>query len=132
MEQVLTYIKSLWPVFIAASGFIVVLIIAVRYKLPDLTRRIEALEKKGAKVKDIDSAIDGFHTVCKFNQMTCQKEIAQQWAENLIEFDKKMGALYEKLNKIAVSNAKLVARVEVLLIDRQTDNNYKLNSHKED
>ena len=128
----MTYIKSLWPVFIAASGFLVVLLIAVHYKIPDLTRRIEALEKKGAKVTDIDSAIDGFQTVCKFNQMSCQKEIAQQWAENLVEFDKKVGALYDKLNKIAVSNAELVARVEVLLLDRQNATNKTNQSKKGD
>ena len=131
MEQALTYIKSLWPIFIAASGFIVALLIAVHYKIPDLTRRIEALEKKGAKVTDIDTAIDGFSTVCKFNQMSCQKEIAQQWAKNLVEFDKKVGALYERLNLIAVDNAKLVARVEVLLEDRQINGNNKHKHKKE-
>jgi hypothetical protein len=65
--------------------------------------------------------------------MSCQKEIAQQWSKNLLEFDAKLSGLYDKLNMIMVSNAELVARVEVLLIDRQTSNgNSKHNqNHKE-
>jgi len=118
MTLVLTHIKLYWPIFTSATGLLIAILVVVRYKLPDLTRRIEAVEKKGANSTDLDRAIDGFQTVCKFNQVSCQKENQHAWAKLIKEYDKKLGDLYEKLNALQVANANLVAKVEILIEER--------------
>jgi hypothetical protein len=60
------------------------------------------MEKKGANSTDLDRAIDGFRTVCKFNQATCQKENVHGLTVLRKEFDEKLSDLYEKLNSLAV------------------------------
>jgi hypothetical protein len=126
MDQVLTYIK-LWPIVVAVFGIYIAIVIAVRYKLPDLTRRIEALEKKGAKSTDLTTAIDGFRTVCKFNQVSCQKEMQHKWGLLQKEVDEKLGLIHEKMNAIAITNAKVITKLDILLKDRQNGNGNNIN-----
>lgn len=77
------------------------------------------MEKKGANSTDLERAIEGFRTVCKFNQVTCQKENQHGWTVLRKEFDEKFSDLHEKLNSLAVSNAELIAKVELLINDRK-------------
>lgn len=121
MDHSLTYIK-LWPIGLAVFGFSIAIVAAVRYKLPDLTRRIEILEKKGAKSADLNTAIDGFRTVCQFNQVSCQKEMQHKWGLLQKEVDQKLGLIHKEMNAIAVTNAQLITKLDVLLADRQNGN----------
>ena len=116
--EFLIKIKPYWHIISTVFGFAIALLITIRYKIPDLTRRIEAIEKKGAYSKDIKLAIDGFSTVCKFNQATCQKSQDHLWMSRMKKFDEKHDVLLEKLNSLAISNANLVAKVELLITDR--------------
>ena len=118
MEQVFTHLKPFWPAIGATTGFVLALIIGIRYKIPDLTRRmeaLEALERKRPKNSDLDHAIDGFHTVCRFNQVTCQKEIEHKTAGLGRDLDKKLAVMHEKVNGLAISNADVGAKIELLL-----------------
>lgn len=117
MDQSLTYIR-LWPILAAAFGISIAVVVAVRYKLPDLTKRIEVLENRGVKSTDLSTAIDGFRTVCRFNQVSCQKEIESKWGLLQKEVDEKLGLIHEKMNAIAVTNAQLIAKIDILLTVR--------------
>lgn len=127
MENFYTHVKPMLPVLGAIGGFILALIIGFRYKIPDLTRRMESLEKKGAKNKDLNSAIDSFHTVCRFNQVSCQKEVEINTRDLMGELDGeldvKLAEMYDKLNKLAISNADLAAKVQILIRERENGNN---------
>ncbi len=112
------FIKILAPVLGAALGFALALLYAVRYKIPDLTRRLSELEQKGAKGADLSRAIDSFHTVCRFNQVSCQKEIESK-------LDKKLSMMHTKLNELAISNADVSAKVELLLSKNGNGNGLK-------
>ena len=121
MDHTLIYMR-LWPIAIGVFGLAIAIAVAVRYKLPDLTRRIGVLENNGAKCTDLNTAIDGFRTVCKFNQVSCQKEMAHNWGLLQKEVDEKLGLIHEKMNAIALTNAQLIAKLDVLLADRQNGN----------
>lgn len=118
MENILVHMKPYLPYAGAIGGFILALIIGTRYKIPDLTRRMVTLENKGAKNKDLDKAIDSFHTVCRFNQVSCQKEVEHKTSVLVEDFNTKLGVMHEKLNGIAVTNANLCARVDILIDER--------------
>lgn len=109
-------IKPYWPIASTIFGFSIAFLVTIRYKIPDLARRMEAIEEKGAK--DVKLALDGFSTVCKFNQVTCQKSQDHLWMIRMKKFDAKNDALLEKLSELAVSNANLYAKVDLLLSDR--------------
>ena len=121
MNPILVHLKPWAPAIGTVLGFLFALVIAVRYKLPDLTKRVEAMEKSDKQKttsKDITQALDGFKTICQFNQATCKIENEHKWNQIRNEIDNKLSALYEKLNDLATSNAELVAKVEILLKDR--------------
>jgi hypothetical protein len=84
---------------------------------------MEVLEQKGAKSTDINTAVDGFKTVCQFNQVSCQKEMQHKWGLLTKEVDEKLGLIYEKMNAIAVTNAQLLTKLDILLSDRPNGNN---------
>lgn len=123
-HSISTHFKPLWFIASGSIGFILAVVYALRYKFPDLHKRLTALEKAGEKSLvngDLESAIDSFHTVCRFNQVSCQKENEQHMVKLMQDLDKKLETLYEKLNNIALCNAKLTAKVE-LLVERENGN----------
>ena len=117
--EIQTHFKILWPILTAIGGFFLACLYTIRYKIPDLTRRVLALEKAGAKSKEVAAAIDAFHTVCKFNQVSCQKQIQAETAKMLKEINSQMAEIYEKLNQLAVSYADVAAKVEIIVKDRE-------------
>ena len=107
-----------WPVLVAIGGFFLALIYAIRYKIPDISKRLESLEKACAKTKDVSTAIDSFSTVCKFKQVSCQKQNQAETAKMLKDLSSQMAEIYEKLNHLAVSYADVAAKVEIIFQDR--------------
>jgi len=147
MSTLFEHAKESWPTLSAVIAALVALIVAIRYKIPDLTRRIivieskpsrdtdidnsmnsiddlrsrmEAVENKSASGVDLNRAIDGLQTICKFNQATCQKEAAIALAKRNKENDNKLGAIYEKLNQLSIQVAGLEKQIDFLVQDRQS------------
>ena len=118
--EVQTNVKSLWWILTAIGGFFLAIIYAVRHKIPDLSKRLAALEKACAKSKDVTTAIDSFHTVCKFNQVSCQKQIQAETSKMLKELSSELAEIYEKLNHLAVLYADVAAKVEIIVRDRES------------
>jgi hypothetical protein len=124
MDHIITQLKSLLPVFSAIFGFLIAMFIAMRYKIPDLTRRVGKIERAGADVQDLDRAIDSFHTVCRFNQVSCQKEIEHRQAKLIAALDVKLAKMYERVNALAISNAALEAQVKLLVKNGNGNHNH--------
>jgi len=103
-----------WPAAVGCVGCITAVIVAVRYKIPDLARRVEAMETKNPTKHDLNTVVDSFRTVCKFNQATCQKSNAAQIEKVRRELDHKLSDLYDLINKQAVIIARVDERVAAL------------------
>ena len=103
-----------WPAAVGCVGCIAAVIVAVRYKIPDLARRVEAMETKNPTKHDLNTVVDSFRTVCKFNQATCQKSNAAQIEKVRRELDQKLSDLYDLINKQAVIIARVDERVAAL------------------
>jgi hypothetical protein len=88
--------------------------VAVRYKIPDLARRVEAMETKNPTKHDINTAVESFRTVCNFNQANCQKSTAAQIEKVRRVLDKKLSDLFELINKQAVIIEMVDERVDAL------------------
>jgi hypothetical protein len=115
-------IISLWPVLVATGGFVLAFLYGVKYVLPGLAKRIDALEMKAAEKGDLESAIDGFHTVCRFNQVSCQKENQVNTTKLFKELDGTLGEIFNKVGGLAVANAELSTKVEMMLKERENGN----------
>lgn len=117
-DTIFSHLKGMWPFAAVGGGFILALIITIQYKMPDLAARVLKIEKKGANNQDLERITKDFQTVCRFNQVSCQKEMEYRWSALNKDHDKKLSELYEKLNELMVENGKLVAKVEILINDR--------------
>ena len=95
------HLLKYWPVFLTTIAGLALAIAAIRYRIPDLVkrvemienlkrpsiqdheelvRRVEIMESESAKHpsnKDLEKAVTSFSTICKFNQGTCQKSTEQ-------------------------------------------------------
>lgn len=118
------HFKPLWPVLAAAAGFLIAIFVAMRYKLPALIKRVDNIETVAANNKDLERAISDFQTVCRFNQVSCQKEMEHRWAKIERQHEERLGELYERLNELMVENGKLVAKVDFLINDRTINGNH--------
>lgn len=74
--------------------------------------------------KDLEMAIDSFRTVCKFNQVSCQKGVNMEINKVRKELDQKLSALVDLVNKQAIIIARVDERVAVL--HEKYDHGFKL------
>ena len=115
MSAPTAHILGNWSVVVAAVGGLALLIAAVRYRIPDLARRLEKMEKtKHPSETDLETAVTSFQTVCKFNQVSCQKTTACQINQVRNEFTKQLSGLVELVNKQAVIIARVDERVAAI------------------
>lgn len=78
MEQfILENIKHYWPLLLMIGGFTLAVIVAVRYKLPELTQRIERAEKR---LNGVEKAETGFvlEAECKGERTSCRSELCKK------------------------------------------------------
>jgi len=103
-----------WPIAVACVSGITAALVAIRYKIPELARKVEAMETKNPTKSELEMVVDSLHTVCKFNQATCQKSNAAQIAQVRSELHQKLSDLYDLVNKQAVLMARVDERVAVI------------------
>ena len=125
-----------WPVGVTAIGGLALAVASVRYRIPDLARRVEKLEAEqnpsredmdriGGRLEtlenqarptqeDLERAIAAFQTVCKFNQVSCQKMNSVELVKLRKELDVRISGLYDLINKQAVLLGRVDERVAAL------------------
>ena len=112
MSDPISHITGNWPIVAAGISGLALLIGAVRYKIPELCRKVAAMEKiKHPSTKDIEVAIDSMRTVCKFNQVSCQKGVECELNRVRADLDEKLSSLYDLVNKQAIIIARVDERV---------------------
>ena len=128
-----------WPVAVGVCVSFAAAFAALKYRIPDLVTRMVDLESKsekhaeclnrasgliervdeledGEKVKsELATVVDSFHTVCKFNQASCQKSNAVNLLKLKDEMDAKLSDIYNIINEQKVMTARIDERVEILL-----------------
>lgn len=110
-----TYLLGNWPVIVAIASGLGLLIAAVRYKIPDLARRLESVESaKHPSESDLNMAVGNFQTVCKFNQVSCQKATACQINKVNDDMKEKLADLYELIHAQAIIIARVDERVAAM------------------
>ncbi len=108
----ISHITGNWSVIAAIVGGLGLIIAVVRYKIPELTKKVEAMERTEYPTKqDLEVAIESFRTVCKFNQVTCQKGVNCQINKVREDLDGKLSQLYVLINKQAIIIARVDERV---------------------
>jgi hypothetical protein len=80
-----------------------------------LIERVDDLEDKKPDKTDLAIVVDSFHTVCKFNQASCQKANAISMLKVKDEMDEKLSDIYNVINEQKVMTARIDERVEILL-----------------
>lgn len=115
MSTPISHLAGNWPIVAAAASLMILVIGAIRYKIPELTKKVEAMEKTNHPTsKDLDKAFDSFRTACKFSQVTCQKGVNVELDKVRRDLDKKLSALYDLVNKQAIIIARVDERVATL------------------
>jgi hypothetical protein len=115
MSDPISHITGNWPIVAAGISGLALIIGAVRYKIPELTRKVAAMEKvKHPSAKDIETAIDSMRTVCKFNQVSCQKGVECELNRVRADLDDKLSGLYDLVNKQAIIIARVDERVATI------------------
>ena len=133
------HIIKYWPVIVAVIGGLALAIASLRYRLPELVKRVETMEGMRAPTsldhnelvkrielveiesnkrptgKDIDRAVASFNTICKFNQVSCQKCTEAAISQVRLDIDSKLSSLYELINQQAVVIARTDERVAILI-----------------
>ena len=117
-------------------GGLALAVASVRYRIPDLVRRVEKLEAEqspsredmeriGGRIEilenqarptqeDLERAIAAFQTVCKFNQISCQKMNSVELVKLRKEIEVRISGLYDLINKQAVLLGRVDERVAAL------------------
>ena len=125
-----------WPAGVTAVGGLALAVASVRYRIPDLVRRVEKLEAEqnpsredmnriGGRLEilenqarptteDLERAIAAFQTVCKFNQFSCQKMNSVELVKLRKEIEVRISGLYDLINKQAVLLGRVDERVAAL------------------
>lgn len=136
-----------WPVAVGVCVSFAAAFAALKYRIPDLVTRMATLEEKSEKhteclnnakgimerVEDLEeqtpdktdlaTVVDSFHTVCKFNQASCQKSNAVNTLKLKDEMDAKLSDIYNIINEQKVMTARIDERVEILLGRNCTNGN---------
>lgn len=130
-------------------GSIAAAFVVIRYRIPDLARKVKALETENPtnkdmahvaetvkdlakkieeledlcpSMKDLDTVVDSFRTVCKFNQVTCQKGNAVQMGKVKQDLEGKLAGLYTLVNNQAILMARVDERVAAILLNHNNVN----------
>lgn len=114
MSATASHFLGWWPMLIAAFGGLFATVIAIRYKLPELTKRVDAVEKGTAKnpsKKDLETSMESFHAICRFNRVSCQKALDAQVFQVKQDLESKLAELYELMNQQAILMARVDERV---------------------
>lgn len=115
MSAPVTHVLGNWPVVVAAVTGFGLLVAVVRYKIPELVKKIDEMEKGDFPSNtDLKQAFENFRTICKFNQVSCQKGIHCELDKVKTDIDAKLGALYELVHAQAVLMARVDERVAAL------------------
>lgn len=128
-----------WPVAVGVCVSFAAAFAALKYRIPDLVTRMSTLEERHDKhaeclnnakglvervddleeqtpdKTDLATVVDSFHTVCKFNQASCQKSNAVNTLKLKDEMDAKLSEIYNIINEQKVMTARIDERVEILL-----------------
>ena len=128
-----------WPVAVGVCVSFAAAFAALKYRIPDLVTRMVDLESKSEKhaeclnrasglierVDDLEeqtpdktelaTVVDSFHTVCKFNQASCQKANAVSTLTLKNEMDAKLSDIYDIINEQKVMTARIDERVAIIL-----------------
>lgn len=136
-----------WPVAVGVCVSFAAAFAALKYRIPDLVVRMKDLEVGHAKhaeclnnakgimerVDDLEeqkpnkgelaTVVDSFHTVCKFNQASCQKANAVSTLKLKKEMDAKLSDIYDVINEQRVMTARIDERVLILLGRECTNGN---------
>lgn len=125
MSHLTGHITGNWPIVAASLAAAGLIIATVRYRIPELSKKVAAMEKvQHPSDKDLEMAIDSFRTVCKFNQVSCQKGVNMEINKVRKELDQKLSALVDLVNKQAIIIARVDERVAVL--HEKYDHGFKL------
>lgn len=139
MTALTTQFLGWWPVAVGVCVSFAAAFAALKYRIPDLVNRMGTLEEKQEKhteclnnakgivervddledktpdKTDLATVVDSFHTVCKFNQASCQKSNAVNTLKLKDEMDSKLSEIYNIINEQKVMTARIDERVEILL-----------------
>lgn len=115
MSTPITHVTGNWSVVAAVIGALGLLVAVVRYRIPELQKKVEAMEKTKHPTKhDLEVAFESFRTVCKFNQASCQKGVHCELDKVRRDLDDKLSSLYDLINKQAIIIARVDERVATL------------------
>ncbi len=107
-----THLISNWPIYAAMMAGLALAIAAVRYKLPELARRISVMEDAKHPTKDeMTLSLDGFQVTCKLNQVSCQKATAGQISAVKTDLNEKFTKLVDMIHKQAITIARIDERI---------------------
>ena len=113
-----THVLGNWPVVVAAVTGLGVLVAVIRYKIPELVKKVDAMENADyPSTKDLETSLSNFQQICKFNQVTCQKGIHCEINKVKMDIDKKLSDLYDLVHKQAVLMARVDERVAALHVN---------------
>jgi len=153
MTNIHAQILGWWPVAVGVCVSFAAAFAALKYRIPDLVTRMADLETKsdkhseclnrasgliervdeledGEKVKgELATVVDSFHTVCKFNQATCQQSNAINTLKLKNEMDAKLSGIYDIINEQKVMTARIDERVAILLSRECTNGNGTANNN---
>jgi hypothetical protein len=115
MSTPVSHVLGNWPIVVAAVSGFGLLVAVVRYKIPELVKKIDKMEKADyPSTLDLSKALENFQVVCKFNQVTCQKGIHCEIDKVKADIDGKLAALYDLVHAQAVLMARVDERVAAL------------------
>lgn len=114
MSDPSAHVLSWWPILVAGATGVVATAIAVRYKIPELVKKVETMETKNPSKDDLKKTVENIHTVCKFNQVSCQKALDSKISKVKDDLDNKLSELYELVNTQAILMARVDERVQAM------------------
>lgn len=129
---------KLWPIVVSIVLVVAAMITTYKYRIPEIVRRLEKLESRvrpssddfdqivgrvyGLEKeehptnRDLDRIVANFQTVCKFNQVSCQKMNTAELAKLRKEMDtilrKEIATKFSSLTDLLHAQAVLLARLD--------------------
>ena len=114
---------KLWPIAVSMVLAVAAMIATYKYRIPEIVRRLEKLEaqvrpssddfdqivgrvsglekENHPTSRDLDRVVANLNTVCKYNQVSCQKMSAAELVKLRKEIYTSISGLYELINKQA-------------------------------
>jgi len=121
-----TNLLGWWPIVSASLFGAVAAIIAIRYKIPDILKRIALIDERMSSKKDMLNCAASKTDRCNYQQSECQKKNMQ-----MVEFARKEVSLeVATLNAVVNSLSNTLVRIDErvsMLLNEKTDRDLILN-----